>query len=42
MAVAISVLLAIIAGSMWALCACSHDFMWEQEDEEDEREENNK
>ena len=42
MAVAISVLLAIIAGLMGALCVGSHDFMWEQEDEEDEREEDNK
>lgn len=39
MAIAISIVIAIIAGSMWALCAGSHDFMWEQEDEENEREE---
>lgn len=42
MAVAISVIIAIIAGLMWAICIGSHDFMWEQEDEEDEREEENK
>lgn len=37
MAIAISIIIAVIAGSMWALCAGSHDFMWEQEDDEDEQ-----
>lgn len=37
MAIAISIIIAVIAGSMWALCAGSHDFMWKQEDKEDEQ-----